>query len=255
MCKKKLKNEQILKTEIKKQIENNCSCVETKKEDLMINKVDYNISLFRNYNYTTREKKQILKTSACKKFIYTVLRTEAPIHIEECFLRITKYLNIKSAKQYYSSYMLFLKQEINSENIIEKNGFLYLNDTKILIRNRNTINYHVYCGKLNISYIPPEEIIQIAKFLIKYHYGINKEELATLISKEIGFERMTKNIKEVIFKTLEYLNTDEEIKYNFDRYYCISKNQNDFIKQSKITEENIIPKNKKLNFIIKFFKI
>lgn len=206
--------------QIKEHIENNCSSViiEPKK---LIRKFDYKISLKRNYSYSTNEKRYIMSSYKLKELIYKVLNVEAPIHIDECFERITKYLCLKSAKLYYFDYKNCLNQEIESGKIIERNNFLYLSYTRIIIRNRLTPEYEVYCGKLNISYIPPDEIIKIAKAIIKHEYSIDEEELAKIVSQEIGFGRLTKKINDTIFEAFELLKNDDEVQYKIGRYYYI----------------------------------
>ena len=221
----------------------------TKQNTEIVKKFDYKISLQRCYSYTASEKRQIMCTYKCKDLIYKVLEVEAPIHIDECFDRITKYLCMKSAKQYYSNYKYFVNQEIESGKIIEKNKFLYLKDTRIIVRNRNTPHYEVYCGKININYIPPDEIIKIAKTLIKHSYSIHEEELARLVSQEIGFGRMTQKINDVIYKAFDLLKEDDEVRYKMGRYSHVPTIQTgDIIKIAKgiikhyenIREEDLI---------------
>ena len=200
----------------------------------VIKKFDYKISLQRCYSYTASEKRQIMCTYKCKDLIYKVLEVEAPIHVDECFERITKYLCMKSAKQYYSNYKYFINQEIGIGKIIEKNGFLYLKDTRIIVRNRNTPHYEVYCGKLNINYIPPDEIIKIAKTFIKHSYSIHEEELARLVTQEIGFGRMTQKIGDVIYSVFDQLKNDDEVRYKLGRYSHVPTIQiSDIIKIAK----------------------
>ena len=237
MFKKKLKIEQNISKEIKEYVENNCivvTCKHKKNSDELIKKFDYKISLLRTYNYSASEKRYIMCSYKLKDLIYKVLQVEAPIHIDECFERITKYLCIKSPKQYYFSYKNFLNQEIESGKIIEKNNFLYLKNTRIIIRKRYTHEYEVYCGKLNIYYIPPDEIIKLAKRVIGYSYSIDEEELARIVSQKIGFERMTKKISDVIFDTFELLKNDDEVCYKTGRYHYIPIMRiNDIIKIAK----------------------
>lgn len=200
----------------------------------VIKKFDYKISLQRCYSYTAKEKRQIMCTYKCKDLIYKVLEVEAPIHIDECFERITKYLCMKSAKQYYSNYKYFITQEIESGKIIEKNKFLYLEDTRIIVRNRNTPHYEVYCGKININYIPPDEIIKVAKTIIKHNFSIHEEELARFVSQEIGFGRMTQKISDVIYSIFEQLKNDDEVRYKLGRYSHVPTIQiNDIVKIAK----------------------
>jgi len=141
---------------------------------------------------------------------------------------------MKSAKQYYSNYKYFISQEIESGKIIEKNKFLYLKDTRIIVRKRNTPHYEVYCGKMNISYIPPDEIIKVAKAIIKHNYSIHEEELARFVSQELGFGRMTQKIGDVIYSAFEQLKNDDEVRYKLGRYSHVPTIQiSDIIKIAK----------------------
>ena len=201
-------------------------------------------------------------TSKLKDFIYKVLEVEAPIHIDACFERITKYLGLKSPIDYYYSYTTFLNQEISSDKIIQKNNFLYLKDTRILIRNRKTPQYEIYCGKINISYIPPDEILKIAKKIIKFNYSIDGEELVKLVSKEIGFARITQKINDRILEVFKQLKNEENIKYNLGRYSYVEKEmKKELIYKEKpkinctLLEQNNTEKDVGfINKIINFFK-
>ena len=182
-----------------------------------LEKEEYQISLRRAY-FSTKEKRYIMQTDQLKELIYKVLSVEAPIHIEDCFDRIAKYLSIKSAKDYYWNYKRYLDEEISKGKIIKKKDFLYLPSTRVVVRDRNHNLYDFYCGKIQVWKIPPEEIHIIAFNLIENNQNISEDDLVKFISKELGFGRMTKYIQDAIIEVIEPLKNNEHIKYNEGQY-------------------------------------
>ena len=186
-----------------------------------LEKVEYQISLRHGY-FSTQEKRHIMQSDQLKELIYKVLSAEAPIHIDDCFSRITRYLALKSAKDYDWNYKRYLREEISKGKIIEKNKFLYLPSTKIVVRDRLHQLYDFYCGKIQIWKIPPEEIHLIAMNLIENSTSVSEDELVKYISKEIGFGRMTQYIKDAILEVIEPLKSSNKVKYENGQYFYVA---------------------------------
>lgn len=178
-----------------------------------LEKIEYQVSLRKNAYFTTQEKRLIMQSDQLKEYIYKVLLIEAPIHIEDCFSRIIRHLSIKSSKDYLSYYKRYLNEEIAKGKIIKCDNFLYLPNTQTKIRNRNNSLYELYCGKIEVWKIPPEEIYQIALNIIENSGTINEDNLVKFVAKEIGFGRVTQNIYKGLKEVIEPIKNNVKLRY------------------------------------------
>ena len=169
-----------------------------------------------------QEQQNINKNSyelTLKDAIYRILGIEAPLHIDECMNRIMfgyKDLYHTERHRYYIAQAIV--SEVKKGNIIKKNNFLYLPDTKILVRNRGDI-----FEKFELSKIPIEELHLAAYTIIKKEFGIEESELAKIIAKYLGASRVTQYLQNNIISRIKNIKNDEHIQFQDNRFYYFNK--------------------------------
>lgn len=146
--------------------------------------------------------------------LYRILQIETPILLNDCFERLTQeFINVYSKKHLYYLNQIVIN-EIDKGLIIERNNFLYLKDTKILVRDR----YYAF-SKVELEKISKDELEVAAHHIIKNQYGIEQKELIKIISKSIGIKRMTQNIFNKILTKLDCIKDDKKIIIKDDKYF------------------------------------
>lgn len=70
-----------------------------------------------------------------------------------------------------------------------------------------------------IEYIHPLEIKEAIIFAIRHHYGLQEEEVCSVVSKLLGFEKVTEGTRQCIVECSSELISEGRIAYKLDRFY------------------------------------
>jgi very-short-patch-repair endonuclease len=137
---------------------------------------------------------------------YTVERivgTEGPIHEEEVVARVRDLWGLSRAgSRIQSAVQVALRHAVRKGNLLVEDDFYQQKDAPVVVRDRSDAASRTLKKP---ELLPPQEIREAIVELVREAHGLRREETATAVSRMLGFQTTSQQLRDRIHQQVELL--------------------------------------------------
>jgi very-short-patch-repair endonuclease len=142
-------------------------------------------------------------TSVLAEYVYKIVETEGPVHVEEVLDRMRTTWGLGRAGNRVQD---AVKKAVNfckrNGRVVMRKSFLSLKEQPIRIRDRNNVKSN---SLKRYDHIPIEEITEAVCTLVVSNHGVTHEEIAPAAARLLGIQRTTVDLEQIVRKAVNCL--------------------------------------------------
>jgi hypothetical protein len=142
-------------------------------------------------------------------WIQKVVDVESPVHVDVVVRRIVEACGVKRVgSRIRATYDEAVRFAVRKGHVEERGEFLYkVGQTEMPLRNREDLT-----GEKRMVWVANEEVDGVILALIDRAYGYAEEDLIYDTSHELGFQRVTQEIRDAVVHVILGLRQHERIR-------------------------------------------